>query len=84
MEALEAGNLGGAALDVYDEEPIPDDHPLLDLDNVVTTPHLGGATDSVIRRHSEMIKADLEALLAGDNPAHVANENVLDSVSLVG
>jgi len=82
LAALESGSLGGAALDVYDEEPIPDDHPLLDLDNVVTTPHLGGATDSVITRHSRMIKADLEAVLAGDDPAHIANEEVLDSVSL--
>lgn len=81
LEALQSGDLQGAALDVYDEEPIPEDHPLLDLDTVVTTPHLGGATDSVIKRHSEMIKADLEALFAGDKPAHIANEDVLDSIS---
>lgn len=82
LETLQSGSLRGAALDVYDEEPIPDDHPLLDLDNVVTTPHLGGATDSVITRHSRMIEADLEALLAGEDPAHIANEDVLESVSL--
>ena len=83
LEALRSGDLRGAALDVYEEEPIPDDHPLLDLDSVVTTPHLGGATDSVIRRHSEMIEADLEALLRGDEPTHIANEDVLDSGSFV-
>ncbi|WP_253736951.1 2-hydroxyacid dehydrogenase [Halohasta salina] len=83
LDALQSGDLRGAALDVYEEEPIPDDHPLLDLDTVVTTPHLGGATDSVISRHSEMIKADLEALLAGDEPAHIANEEVLESGSVV-
>ena len=83
LEALQSGGLRGAALDVYAEEPIPEDHPLLDLDTVVTTPHLGGATDSVITRHSEMIKADLEAVLDGDEPTHIANEDALDSGSLV-
>ncbi|MFD1640888.1 2-hydroxyacid dehydrogenase [Halohasta litorea] len=78
---LQSGGLGGAALDVYDQEPIPDDHPLLELDNVVTTPHLGGATEEVISRHSAMIRDDLEALFEGEEPQHVANEAVLSSFS---
>lgn len=77
LEALRTGGLRGAALDVYDREPIPDDHPLLDLDNVVTTPHLGGAAEEVIERHSETITDDIEALLADETPTHVANEEVL-------
>jgi len=83
VEQLENGGLRGAALDVYDQEPIADDHPLLDLDNVVTTPHLGGATEEVISRHSEMIRTDLEALLAGEEPTHIANPEVLSSGSSV-
>jgi D-3-phosphoglycerate dehydrogenase len=77
LDTLQTGGLRGAALDVYDEEPIPDDHPLLDLDNVVTTPHLGGAAEEVIERHSQMIVDDIEALLTDENPTHVANEEVL-------
>ena len=84
LEALQSGDLGGAALDVYEQEPIPDDHPLLELDTVVTTPHLGGATEEVIRRHSEMIRDDLEALFEGEVPQHIANEEVLSTVSLPG
>jgi len=84
VDQLQTGGLRGAALDVYDQEPIPDDHPLLDLDNVVTTPHLGGATEEVISRHSAMIRDDLVALFAGEEPQHVANETVLSTFSPPG
>ena len=60
VEALNSGHLGGAAIDVYDEEPPPADHPLLACDQVILTPHCadmtpegvdllnGGAVDNVI------------------------------------
>jgi D-3-phosphoglycerate dehydrogenase len=44
-EALRAGKVAGAALDVFVEEPPPPDHPLIKMDQVVTTPHLGASTD---------------------------------------
>jgi D-3-phosphoglycerate dehydrogenase len=82
LEELETGGLRGAALDVYDDEPLPDDHPLLELPNVVTTPHLGGAAEEVVTRHSRMIVAGLEAVLSGDRPTHVANPEALETQTL--
>jgi D-3-phosphoglycerate dehydrogenase len=77
VAALEAGELRGAALDVYDQEPLPRDHPLLDMPNVVTTPHLAGAAEEVIDRHSAMVVDDITALLDEERPEYVANEGVL-------
>lgn len=45
IAALESGRLGGAALDVYASEPLPTDHPLRKIPNVVLTPHLGASTE---------------------------------------
>jgi len=44
MEVLRSGHLAGAALDVTDPEPLPKDHPLWDMENVVLTPHISGAS----------------------------------------
>jgi glyoxylate reductase len=61
-EALAAKRLYAAALDVTDPEPLPRDHPLLKLENLTITPHLGSATEQTRRRMAEM---SVENLLAG-------------------
>jgi glyoxylate reductase len=61
-EALSARKLHAAALDVTDPEPLPRDHPLLKLDNVIITPHLGSATEETRRRMAEL---SIENLFAG-------------------
>jgi glyoxylate reductase len=61
-EALAVRRIYAAALDVTDPEPLPRDHPLLKLDNVIITPHLGSATEQTRRRMAEM---SVENLLAG-------------------
>jgi len=42
LKALKEGSIAGAVLDVFHEEPLPRDHPLWDLDNVIITPHISG------------------------------------------
>jgi len=64
-EALARKQICAAALDVTDPEPLPRDHPLLKLDNVIITPHLGSATDQTRERMTERSVENLLAGLAG-------------------
>jgi len=64
-EALAARRIYAAALDVTDPEPLPRDHPLLRLDNVLITPHLGSATEQTRQRMAEVSVENLLAGLAG-------------------
>ena len=63
--ALQNRQIAGAAVDVTDPEPLPRNHPLLALDNLVITPHLGSASDRTRRRMIEMSIINLRAGLAG-------------------
>ena len=65
IDALGERKLSGAALDVYDEEPLPADHPLRKLDNVVLTPHLGYVTVENYRQCYGDAVEDIRAFLAG-------------------
>ncbi len=73
VSALVEQRIAGAALDVFWDEPLPRSHLLLTLGNVTLTPHLAGAADDVVTRHSAMIVADVEAVLAGRRPRFLAN-----------
>jgi D-3-phosphoglycerate dehydrogenase len=77
VEALRSGKLSGAGLDHFIGERLPTDHPLTTLDNVVLTPHIGGATYDTESRQAGMIADDLERLLTGGKPLHIMNPEVL-------
>lgn len=72
-EALAAKRIFAAALDVTDPEPLPRDHPLLKLDNVIITPHLGSATEETRRRMAELSVENLFAGLDGKPLPHRVN-----------
>ena len=74
--ALTAGHIAGAALDVFSVEPLPPHHPFLHLDNVVLTPHIGGAPTDVIRRHSWILAHDILRWQRGERPIHLLNPDV--------
>jgi D-3-phosphoglycerate dehydrogenase len=75
--ALASGTLAGAALDVVERRPAGDRHPLLDLPNVIITPHIGGATHQTLRRGAEMAASAVARLLSGQVPGHLVNPEVL-------
>lgn len=73
---LEQKRFAGAALDVFETHPLAPNSPLLRLNNVVFTPHIGGATDGTIVQQSRMILEDLKMFLRGERPLHLANPEV--------
>ena len=76
VELLRTEHIAGAALDVHISHPIPPCNPLLKLENVILTPHIGGATQETVRRHSWMIVEDFRRFLLGKRPMHMANPEV--------
>jgi D-3-phosphoglycerate dehydrogenase len=73
LGALADGALAGAALDVAEPPPAGRRHPLLDLPNVIVTPHIGGATRETLRRGAEMTASAVAALLADAEPDYLLN-----------
>jgi D-3-phosphoglycerate dehydrogenase len=65
IEALRKGKLAAAALDVYDQEPLPADDPILSLPNVVISPHNAGMTPEAIERGNEMLVENIISFLQG-------------------
>ena len=65
IAALETGKIAGAALDVYDQEPLPADHTLRRLENVILTPHLGYVTEENYRVFYSEAAENVRAFLAG-------------------
>jgi glyoxylate reductase len=76
VEALSAGRIAGAALDVTDPEPLPDDHPLLALDNCLIVPHLGSGSHATRAKMADMAADNLIAGLRGDRLPHCVNPAV--------
>jgi D-3-phosphoglycerate dehydrogenase len=77
LGALRAGLLGGAALDVFDVQPLPDEHPLWSLPQVLITPHVAGITDDSMRRMGEGAALAVASLLRGELPPNCINPQAL-------
>ena len=74
-EALKAGRIGGAALDVFSKEPLPADSPLWDLDNLLITPHSAALTEKLWERHYSLISENLRRYLSAQPLLAVVDKN---------
>jgi phosphoglycerate dehydrogenase-like enzyme len=78
VAALTSRQIAGAALDVFEHEPLPADHPLIGLDNVILTPHWSASTRDVWQATGQAMAAGMLRASRGEIPENVVNQAVLD------
>ncbi|MFB6092668.1 MAG: phosphoglycerate dehydrogenase, partial [Haloquadratum sp.] len=76
--AVEGGTLDGAAVDVFADEPVSSDNPLLDVDEVVVTPHLGASTEAAQENVATSIADQVDAAFAGEPVMNALNAPSVD------
>lgn len=72
--ALQAGELAGAGLDVFEIEPLPADHPLWRMESVIITPHVAGASPRIAERHLGVLLENVRRFVAGEPLVNVADK----------
>ena len=83
-DAVRDGRIAGAALDVFEHEPVDPDDPLLALENVILSPHAIGLTDEIYRASGESVSRSVLAVAGGRVPEYVVNREVLTHPRLAG
>lgn len=78
VDALSSGQIAAAGLDVTDPEPIPADHPLVQLENAVIVPHIASASIATRGKMAQMAAQNLLAIIRGQRPDHIVNPEVLN------
>lgn len=78
IAALREGRIGGAALDVFSQQPLPRDHPYFSLQNVVITPHMAGITEETMMRMGVGAAEEALRVLAGELPVNLRNPEVTE------
>ena len=81
-KALLKGAIAGAGLDVFDPEPVPPDHPILGLDNVVVLPHIGSASNRSRREMHLLAARNLLAGLKGERLEECANPELYEQLGI--
>ncbi|MDA0232054.1 MAG: NAD(P)-dependent oxidoreductase [Chloroflexi bacterium] len=76
INALSTGHLAAAGIDIFSSHPVDPASPLLALPNMVLTPHIGGATEDTIIRHSAAVAGDLIRFSRGERPINIVNDEV--------
>jgi D-3-phosphoglycerate dehydrogenase len=75
--ALRDKRLAGAALDVWEEEPVTSDHPLLQMENVIATPHAAYFSSAAVAQIPRRCGEEVARVLSGQRPLNVVNPEVL-------
>jgi phosphoglycerate dehydrogenase-like enzyme len=76
IEALQEGQIAGAALDVFVEEPLPEDSPLWELENVIITPHNSWSTPHLKEREADLFLENLRHYLRDEPLRNVVNKEL--------
>lgn len=84
IEALKSGRIAGAALDVFEPEPLPPDSPLFECPNLIMTPHVGAHTYEAILRMNMMAAESIVDFFSGRIPKHVVNTAVIEKLLEIG
>ena len=79
VAALEAGAIAGAALDVFAEQPLAQDHPLRTMENVRLSPHLAGLTREAFEETGRIAAQEILRILAGERPVNFVNPDAWDA-----
>jgi len=66
IDALKNDEIAGAGLDVFEQEPLPPDHPFWEMDNIIVTPHMAGMTETYVSQALPVIEANLKAYRDGE------------------
>lgn len=74
VAALHAGEIAGAALDVFEVEPLPAEHPLWNFENVILTPHVAGYAPAIAERHLALLLENIRRFAQGQPLANVADK----------
>ena len=78
VAALQAGAIAGAGLDVVEPEPLPLDHPLIQMENVILSPHALAWTDDLYEMNGTIACQSLLAVFRGEIPAFPVNLEVIE------
>jgi phosphoglycerate dehydrogenase-like enzyme len=75
VAALRAGEIAGAGLDVFETEPLPADHPLWGMENVIITPHVAGCSPRIAERHLGVVLDNVRRFARGEPLVNVADKS---------
>ena len=81
IDALDAGQIAGAGLDVFEEEPTPNNNKLFNRDNVVVTPHMAGTTIDTSYRRIAFAYENIQRVSRGEDPLALINSDLYDQAS---